>query len=660
MSIATLTTREINALLISQLESSLATTIPLLPKSFLRVIAKVIAATITILYKYGSFMFLQLFVQQASYSATTINGQSITPLIEWGGLFGIGDPTPATNAELTIDVIVENQIGVLSVGSQLIGPNNGVTYLTLSDVALSAATVQVNIQAVSDEQGGSGAGVIGNLDDGAELSFANPLPNINGTATVDSTVTQGADMETEEAYRDRVTDRFQKEPQGGAYADYEAWSEEAPGIINTYPYSGDCPGQVDIYVEATTASSGSADGIPTQAQLDTVLDDYINVDSAGLASRRQANALANTYPISRRGFAVEVVGMTGVDNEASAQTDISEALTDFFLQREPYIPGLTIPPRLDRVTVAAVSGIVDDIVSARGGIFQSVNVTTEDTTALSNSQVDGDEYDFSGEVSTLQDARFNDDGSKIYALDSDGKIYEYTVAAGVATHTSNLLNISATIAAPRAFCFNSDGSELYALGDSAVIRQWTLTTKFDFSDTITLLAQTLDVSSLEPNPKALDINSADTKFFISGDSQIIRQWIMNVAGSAFTATYSGAFYNVGYNVLAIKMEQGGRNFTVLDTSGVIRQYIMGTPDDLSYGVADAYEQFDASGADATPTCIISYEPGDISAITTIGGSTTSIGYGYDSSLSPSTVPLALTPYTLVQGEKAKLSGVTYA
>ena len=660
MSISTLTTKEINDLIISQLESSLATTIPLLPKSFLRVIAKVIAATITMLYKYGSFMFLQLFVRQSSYSSTVINGQSITPLIEWGRLLIGEDPTPATNAELIIDITVINQVGVLSVGSQLIGPGNGVTYLTLSDVALSAATVQVNIQAVSDEQGGSGAGIIGNLDNGAELTFANPLANISNTATVASTVTQGSDMETEEAYRDRVVDRFQKEPQGGAYADYEAWAEETPGIINAYPYSGDCPGQVDVYLEATTASSGSADGIPTQAQLDTALDDYINVDSAGLASRRPANALANTYPISRRGFAVQVVGMADVDSVASAQTDISDALTDFFLQREPYIPGLSIPPRLDRVTVATVSGIVDDVVSSRGGIFQSVGVTTEDTIALSNSSVDGDQYDFSGEVTTLQDARFNDDASRVYALDSDGMIYEYTVAAGVATYTGNSFDVSTQIPAARAFCFDSDGLNLYAVGDNAIIYQWLLGTAFDFSGTITLLAPSLSIGSLESSPKALDINSDNNKLFISGDSQTVRQWNLNVVKQAYTATYSGAFYNLGYNALSLKLGASGKSFTVLDTAGMIRQYEMGIPNDLSYGVSNTFEQFDATASDATPTAIVSYVRSSGSSLTVVGGSTTNFAYGYDSSLSPETVPLALDPYTLAQGEKAKLSGVTYS
>ena len=45
-----------------------------------------------------------------------------------------------------------------------------------------------------------------------------------------------------------------------------------------------------------------------------------------------------------------------------------------FLGRGPYIVGLSIPPREDRVTSTSVGGVVDDIVTAEGGIFTAVTV----------------------------------------------------------------------------------------------------------------------------------------------------------------------------------------------------------------------------------------------------------------------------------------------
>lgn len=370
MSLTTPTTKEISDNIIAQLETSLNQTIPLLPKAFMRVLAKAMAGVFVLLYKYGGFMFLQQFVQTASAETTTVLGVDVSPLTFWGRLIGVGDPLPATSAELTVDIVVENQVGSLPSGSQLINATNGVTYITLGAVLLDAATVQANIRAVSDQSGGGGSGAIGNLLVGAVVSFANPLANVNRNATVATVVTTGADAETTAAYRGRVVDRFQRRLQGGALSDYEAWGESATGIADIYPYTSDNPGQVDVYVEATPESSGDPDGIPTLAQLQAV-QDAIDLDDAGLASRRPANALANTLPITRQGFDVTVSGLT-VDNLADVQAAIDAAVVAFFLAAEPFIDGLTTPPRLDRITRSALIGLINGIVEANSGAFTTV------------------------------------------------------------------------------------------------------------------------------------------------------------------------------------------------------------------------------------------------------------------------------------------------
>lgn len=376
MSLTTPTTKDISNNIIAQLEASLNQTIPLLPKSFMRVLARTLAGVFVILYKYGGFMFLQIFVRTASIGSTTINGVSSSPLIEWGRLIGVGDPAAASNAELIVNITVNNQVGVLPSGSQLVNTDNGVTYITIGEVLLDAATVQATIRAVSDQTDGGGAGVIGNLDPGAIVSFANPLANVARDTTVASQVVTGADGESTEAYRQRIISRFQSRPQGGALADYDQWGEEPAGIVNVYPYTSDCPGQVDVYVEATPESSGDPDGIPTSAQLQIVLDS-IELDQNGLASRRPANALANTFAITRSGFDVRVAGLQ-VDNLGQVQADITAAIGEYLLSREPFITGLSILPRKDRITRASVECVVNDLVNAAGGVFSSVVVTQTD------------------------------------------------------------------------------------------------------------------------------------------------------------------------------------------------------------------------------------------------------------------------------------------
>lgn len=370
MSLDTPTTKELSDNIVAQLQASFGQTVPLLPKSFIRVLSKVLAGVFILLYKYGGYIFLQMFVQSASAKDTTILGVTVNPLTFWGRLVGVGDPVAATNAELTIDITVEQQIGTLPSGSQLIGALNGVTYITIGTVALSSATVSATVKAVSDQSGGGGAGVVGNLDNGSIISFANPLDYVARDTVVTGTTVTGANAESVDAYRQRVLDKFQKRPLGGAYADYLTWGLEVPGIINVYPYTGEYPGQVDVYSEATVASSGDPDGVPTTAQLQAV-SDSIEFDSNGLATRRPAGSLVNSLAITRTAFEVEVSGLVA-DNQAQVESDVEDAVIEYFLSSAPYIVGLDVPPRRDRITQTAVGGVVEDVVSSAGGIFSGV------------------------------------------------------------------------------------------------------------------------------------------------------------------------------------------------------------------------------------------------------------------------------------------------
>jgi hypothetical protein len=241
--------------------------------------------------------------------------------------------------------------------------------------------VQATIRAYQDQDDGGGKGTIGNLSVGDTVSFINPIPNVATDTTVYSVVTTAADAETEAAYRERVSDRFRKQPQGGAYVDYELWGEEVEGIINVYPYTGD-PGIVNLYSEATVASSGSADGIPTQAQLDAVLAS-VELDDGGLASRRPADAFVTSNAITRTAFDVEVVGLTGgSESITTIREKVTETLTSYFLARAPFIHGLTLGKRRDRITRAGVAGAVQDVADAFGAVFSGVIVTESGGSAI--------------------------------------------------------------------------------------------------------------------------------------------------------------------------------------------------------------------------------------------------------------------------------------
>lgn len=358
--------------IIDSLEASLNQTISLFPKAFNRVIAAVFAGVFILLYKHSNWIFLQLFVATATIDEVEILGRVISPLKEWGRLIGAGDPVGATQAQLSIDIAVEVQTGQLDSGTQVVHSSTGVLYLLQGSILLDASTVTGTFVAASDQGGdpGDGSGVIGNLEVGAVVQFANPLANVARDAVVSGVLVTGADPESVEAYRQRIIDLFQKRRQGGALVDYEIWGEELVGIINVYPYTGTIPGTVESYVEATVASSGNPDGIPTQAQLDLVLE-AINKDEEGKASRRPANAFPIVLPITRTGFEINVKGLI-VEEVGTVKSTIDAAVVQYFLDREPFIDGVTVLARTDLIARLSLVGLIEDIVTAANGTFTGV------------------------------------------------------------------------------------------------------------------------------------------------------------------------------------------------------------------------------------------------------------------------------------------------
>jgi len=381
MSIDTKTIKGISDGIVSQLEQSLNTQFPLLPKAFNRVLSKSIASAFIMLTHYSNFIQLQQYVATCSANNITILGVTINPLNFWGSLIGVGDRGDGERAAHTVTVTVSQTGGVLDSGTQLISATNGFTYITSQSYALTSPSIEIEVQAANDEAGNAGVGAAGNLSNGDQISFVNPPATVGKNATVTGQTVTGADPESAEAYRQRVVIAYKRRKQGGAYIDYKSWGEEVDGIVNVYPYTGVNAGEMDIYSEATEASSGSADGIPTPSQL-LAVKQSIEFDQNGKATRRPASTFINSYPITRTGFKVQVQGLS-VDNAAQVQQDIETAVSDFFLSAEPFIEGLSVPPRSDTVSRTEVESVIIYIVKANNGTFVGANITLVDDTPVS-------------------------------------------------------------------------------------------------------------------------------------------------------------------------------------------------------------------------------------------------------------------------------------
>lgn len=106
-------------------------------------------------------------------------------------------------------------------------------------------------------------GAAGNLSTGAVLRWQSPPAGGDATVTLTSPSQGGLDAETDRELLQRIFDRLQQPPKGGANIDYITWATEQPGVYKAYVYPRrGGTGTVDLVI----VSAGSGDGrIPPES-----------------------------------------------------------------------------------------------------------------------------------------------------------------------------------------------------------------------------------------------------------------------------------------------------------------------------------------------------------------------------------------------------------
>lgn len=114
------------------------------------------------------------------------------------------------------------------------------------------------------------AGAAGSLDVGDILTLSTPVANVTSAMTVASEVTAGADIETLAALNVRNMERLASPPQGGAEADYIAWSKAHSATIRRVWVTPSTPylGAVSVLfaVEGTGSDMIPSGGLVTSLQ----------------------------------------------------------------------------------------------------------------------------------------------------------------------------------------------------------------------------------------------------------------------------------------------------------------------------------------------------------------------------------------------------------
>lgn len=108
--------------------------------------------------------------------------------------------------------------------------SDGVEFLTDAEATIAGGTATVPVTAVA-------AGASGNTAAGTEMMLVSPIAGISGTALAGpATISGGADDETPERLLERLEQRVQNPPEGGADHDYERWARERPGVTRVWVY----------------------------------------------------------------------------------------------------------------------------------------------------------------------------------------------------------------------------------------------------------------------------------------------------------------------------------------------------------------------------------------------------------------------------------------
>lgn len=216
-------------------------------RSVVGVINRVMAGALSALYKYGEWLNLQTWPDQAEGEFLDDHGA------RWGVLRN-------SAAFATLTVRFTGTDGAVIPANTGLQRADGVQYVTTEEGTIAGGIAYAAAVALLPGQGGST--VIN-----APLALQSPIAGVNSTASAQTAATGGTDPEEDEAYRARILARIRKPPQGGSATDYEAWAKEVPGVTRVWVYPGE---QGDGTVVVRFTRDDDASPIPDVGEVATV------------------------------------------------------------------------------------------------------------------------------------------------------------------------------------------------------------------------------------------------------------------------------------------------------------------------------------------------------------------------------------------------------
>lgn len=287
------TLQEIKDSIVASIESLLGVKLPDSGRNFFRIISATLAAQLKLVY-------LSLGKVQKNVWVDTADPESEGGTLERFGRVKLNrNPFPARAGQY--DVIVTGEVGsTIAAGTTFKSDddstNPGFLYVLDAEYELVATVDSIVLRALT-------TGLDSSLKALDTLTATAPIAGVDSEATVYAVVVEPLAAETIEEYRAIVVQAYRSETQGGSASDYRLWASDAQGVARTYPYATtNVSSQVDLFVEATAASSQDGKGTPSIALLNEV-EEVVNFDPDETLpleerGRRPLQVIVNLLPIT--------------------------------------------------------------------------------------------------------------------------------------------------------------------------------------------------------------------------------------------------------------------------------------------------------------------------------------------------------------------------
>ncbi len=219
--------------------------------------------------------------------------------------------------------------------------SDDVEFTVDADVTIAGGVALADITAVSPA-------LAGNSIPGTKVSLTSPIAGVISDALVQAGgLSQGAEIEDDDALRGRLLARIQQPPHGGAGFDYEAWALEVAGVTRAWVY----PNQYGLGTVGVIFVMDNKIGtiIPSAGEVEAV-QDHIDLNRP---------VTADVTVIAPTPVAVNLEIHIS-PNTLTVQNAIKAELEDFF-RRESVPGGILYFSRLNEA-VSAAAGEFDHII----------------------------------------------------------------------------------------------------------------------------------------------------------------------------------------------------------------------------------------------------------------------------------------------------------